>query len=369
MEAFQRLLAELLIEDGQSPSFISKYSSERSGFSPLSFSHSIFTTNKQRFSERFFIAILNRLASRPLLHSLLERIIWISCLPKLRRLATNSLYNAVHFTGTGWDFFGFALAAYAKSIGAKFTIWPAVHPDSWGDDVIDLRLYNKADAVFCQSDYEAAHLVNLGLNPYKVVRCGLPPMCRKDGDRESFREKLNIGNRPAALFLGRRDVGKGYPALLKAWPIVLNQLPDAVLLLAGLKGGEFEFLKEAVSPASIRDLGVPDEKGKADAYAACDVFCLPSAHESFGIVYVEAWSYGKPVICGIAPASRELVENGVTGLWASQQEEELANCIVKLLANKDLAETMGNNGKRAQELKFTPETMLQQHLQTWGVSA
>ena len=285
---------------------------------------------------------------------------WLNSLDELKGC------DAIHLVGTGWDFFGFALASFAHNQGVIFTIWPAVHQNSWGDDDIDLRLYNRADRVFCQSRFEAQHLIEKGLDPNKAVIAGLPPMCRDDGDGERLRKKLNLADRPAVLYLGRRDSGKGYPAVLKAWKEVIEVIPDAVLLIAGPRGKEFEALKSQLPESSYRDLGVPDEKTKADAYAACDIFCLPSDHESFGIVYVEAWSYAKPVICGTAPASRELVRDNETGLWASQDPVELALKLIYLLTDENTLRRLGKAGKMLQESSYSERDMIETHFKAWG---
>ena len=270
--------------------------------------------------------------------------------------------SAIHVTGTGWDHTGFAMARWARKLGIPLTVWPAVHPRQWGDAPIDLALYQKADVVFCQTQGERDHLVQLGLQLEKTRLCGLPPFCLPNGNGKQLREQLNIGERPMVLFLGRRDEGKGYPALLAAWKLVLLRHPEAVLVLAG-PGTP---LTEGRLPAdSYRDLGMVDERGKADAYAGCDVFCLPSAHESFGIVYVEAWSYGKPVVCGAAAASRELVKDEETGLWATQDPAILAEKIHALLGSPELAKKLGREGQRIQRERYTEESMLKAHLQAW----
>jgi len=276
--------------------------------------------------------------------------------------------DVLHFVGTGWDVLGFPLWREARTAGVPFTIWPAVHPKAWGDDVFDVRLYQKADAVFCQSDHERDHLAARGVSPQKLVRCGLPPMCNPDGNGPRLRSSLQIGQRPAVFFMGRRDAGKGYPALLDAWPLVLQQCPDAVLLLAG-PGPVDSARLSPISAGNIRDLGCPGEQQKADAYAACDVFCLPSAHESFGIVYVEAWSYGKPVVCGTAPASRELVENDVTGVWADQQPQQLAASLLRLLKNHEYRHQLGQAGLRHQLRHFTARHMVGHHIQAWQAAS
>jgi glycosyltransferase involved in cell wall biosynthesis len=314
---------------------------------------------------RYAVPLLQKLASRPRLFFMLGPVItgiqFILGFPPLPQDI-----KAIHFVGTGWDFWGFMLVRLARSHGVPFTIWPAVHPASWGDDMIDIHLYKQADTVFCQSDFERDHLHRKGVPLEKLVRCGLPPMCKPDGNGGRLRTELGIGNHPAVLFLGRRDEGKGYPALLQSWSLVLRSVPDAVLLFGGPGGAEFIPMKDALPHESYRDLGVPNEEMKVDAYSACDVFCLPSAHESFGIVYVEAWSYGKPVICGTAPASRELIESEATGLWSSQSAETLAGHLVHLLSHPEECKRLGDAGQKLQRTRFVSETMVHTHLEAWA---
>lgn len=307
--------------------------------------------------------VLSSMASRPLLHPLLEQLAgWLVPTASFKRV--DRMGDWIHFVGTGWDFFSFSLLHWARRQGKKFTIWPAVHPRSWGDDIIDVRLYAGADAIFCQSKHEKTHLGALGVPHEKLVWCGLPPMCRMDGDGQRFRARYKIPpETPTVLFLGRRDEGKGYPALLRAWPMVLEAFPSAVLLLAGPGGSDYEKLKGAIPAESLRDLGVPDELGKADALAACAIFCLPSAHEAFGIAYVEAWAYGKPVICGLAAACRELIQDGVTGIWADQEPASLAKKILSLLEQPDFRERLGRDGRARQQRDFTTESVARVHVE------
>ncbi len=122
-----------------------------------------------------------RLAARPQWHVALEwfaEIMSRNCWRDLENLRV----DAVHYIGTGRTWLGFPLLRRARKMGARFTVLPAVHPHSWGDDQIDIRLYQKADAVFCLSDFEAKHLVSRGLSRAKVQRSGLPPMCHGNGE-------------------------------------------------------------------------------------------------------------------------------------------------------------------------------------------
>lgn len=282
-------------------------------------------------------------------------------------LAVNTA-DVLHFIGTGSEITGHPLWREAREAEVPFTVWPALHAENCAEETFDLPLYQEAEAVFCQSDHERELLISRGVSSDKLIRCGLPPMCHPNGTGTRLRSKLGIGMRPAVLFVGRRDEGKGYPALLEAWPLVMRQCPDAVLLLAG-PGDADESRLAKISPENVRDLGCPSEQDKADAYAACDVFCLPSACESFGIVYVEAWSYGKPVICGTAPASRELVEHGVTGVWADQQPQQLSHSLLRLLMHPDQRHRIGLAGLRHQLMNFTTEQMVGGHLKAWKITA
>jgi glycosyltransferase involved in cell wall biosynthesis len=365
LASYQRTLGAHLESLDHDVRFLSEVPATGPGFSPAGedLPHSMVLSVNGR--NKVIDALFSRIASRPWLHPLWDLLVRLYYLPKLRRVLKGRRPVAVHCTGTGSEGFGFALAAFARSVGARFTVWPAVHPGSWGDHSIDLRLYKSADKVFCQSQFEAGHLVSKGLDQGKTILCGLPPMCRTDGSGLSLRQKLAVDDRPAVLFLGRRDEGKGYPALLRAWPLVLKEVPDAVLLLAGPGGSQDESLLRQLPSGSIRDLGKPDEKQKADAYAACDVFCLPSEHESFGIVYIEAWSYGKPVICGTAPASRELVQDGVTGIHADHSAAVLASALLRLLKNPEEARRMGAAGRALQQRRFSAEVMCATHIQTF----
>lgn len=307
----------------------------------------------------------SRLASRTSLHPLLEKVVAMQWADKIQKALPEKAAH-IHYIGTGWDFFGFAMLQQARRLGIGFTVWPAVHPGDWGDDVIDIRLYNAADKIFAQSDYEKTWLMGKGLAESKITRSGLPPMCATTGDSAKFRDKFGLEGRPIVLFIGRRDEGKGYFAVLRVWEQVRARFPDACLVTIG------PYADAAQRPSlqeenGVLDLGAASEDDKADALAACNVFCLPSAHESFGIVYIEAWSYAKPVICGTAPACRELVQNDVTGLWASQEPQDLCDAICQILGEPQAAVLMGLRGKAEQMSKYTWEKVSQTHLKEFGL--
>ena len=122
----------------------------------------------------------------------------------------------------------------------------------------------------------------------------------------------------------------------------------------------------SVPAGAYLDLGRADDADKADALAACDVFCMPSAAESFGIVYVEAWSYGKPVVGGPAPAVRELIENDVTGLVVDEQRADaVAAALVRLLTDGQLRSRLGSAGRTLQESRYNWPAVIDVHVRAF----
>lgn len=271
--------------------------------------------------------------------------------------------SSVHFVGTGWDLAGFALVNDAMRQGKTVTCWPAVHPGSWGDSRLDLDLFRRVDAVFTQSNYESNHLASLGLPSGKIVRCGCAVSSQPTGDGERFRRKFRLEGKKLILFVGRKSKAKGYHALRDAVQKLYTRGSPVVLVSIGK---EVCPRIPTLSPHADLDLGVADNETKNDALAACDIFALPSQAESFGIVYVEAWSYGKPVICGTAPASRELVARHSAGVISDGSPDGIAKILSELSGDPEQAEKMGQAGRRAVAQYYTAEKNAEVHLETWA---
>jgi glycosyltransferase involved in cell wall biosynthesis len=267
--------------------------------------------------------------------------------------------DLVHYIGAGRELLGFAALAVARSRGAAFSILPAVHCQTWGDSPLDIDLYEQSDAVFCQSQHEMNHLESLGVSRSRLVRVWLAPVASPAGNGCTFRNAHGIANRPLILFIGRRMRAKGFHALCEAMPNIIQKVPNVLLVAIG-PGGEPPYPK--VYPESYLDLGAASELTKADALAACDVFCMPSATEAFGIVYVEAWSYGKAVVGGPAPAVRELITDGENGYCAEQNVNSIAGVLSKLLKDEPLRIRLGRAGHELQSTRYSWPAVTQLHM-------
>jgi glycosyltransferase involved in cell wall biosynthesis len=101
-----------------------------------------------------------------------------------------------------------------------------------------------------------------------------------------------------------------------------------------------------------------DLQEKANALAACDVFCLPSLSEILPTVYLEAWTLGKPVIAGLAQGLPELVEGNRSGLCSSQDSVPLGECIADLLRDPLRRHELGENGRELVRREYTVDAVV-----------
>jgi phosphatidylinositol alpha-1,6-mannosyltransferase len=91
-------------------------------------------------------------------------------------------------------------------------------------------------------------------------------------------------------------------------------------------------------------------------YQSADVFILPSKGEGFGIVYLEAWKHGLPVIAGNQDAGAEVVTHGHNGLCVDPDSpEQIAAGLIELLSAPQRAAEMGEAGRRTVSEKYSHE--------------
>ena len=305
--------------------------------------------------------MLRRTVDRRSLDRLTISVVTLGFAPALERTIPPTT-EVLHHVGSAWELFGFAALAVARRRGIGFTMTPAIHPGQWGDSPLDARLLLAADVVFAFSSHEVATLERLGVDRDRIRLSPLGPATVETGNSERFRSGHGLDAAPIILFIGRKQTYKGYDALIEAFRTVRLEIPDARLVTCGT-GTPLDR-----DSAGVLDLGQVDEQTKADAFAACDVYCMPSSGEAFGMAYVEAWSYGKPVIVGPAPAARELVQHGHTGLHVDQEPGRIAEALTMLLSNAQFAQRMGAAGRTVQRKNYTWDAAWRVHDEGFGAA-
>ncbi len=170
-----------------------------------------------------------------------------------------------------------------------------------------------------------------------------PPM-----PRTTYNTPENV---PLILALGRLHWHKAFDSLLMA----LAQVPTAYLWLAG-EGEQAEELKSFAEELGVmqrvRFLGWQEER--APLFAAADMCIVPSRHEPFGLVMVEAWAYGVPLIATKAAGPRATAQHEVDALMVPVDDvDAMARAIKRISAEPNLKATLIKNGRAHYERDYT----------------
>ena len=161
---------------------------------------------------------------------------------------------------------------------------------------------------------------------------------------------------PTVLFSGRMVFQKGPDLLVSAIPYVLRFYPNAKFVFVGdgEMRGHTQLLSHRLGVAhATRFLGFKNNGELTALYKSSDVVCVPSRNEPFGIVVLEAWSAGKPVVASKVGGPDEYVWHEVNGLKISPNPESIAWGLGTLFTNFEWARWMGRNGRIAAERSFT----------------
>ncbi|MFA7676582.1 MAG: glycosyltransferase family 4 protein [Candidatus Omnitrophota bacterium] len=170
---------------------------------------------------------------------------------------------------------------------------------------------------------------------------------------------------PLVLFVGRMVYQKGPDLLVEAIPHILKYHANAKFVFVG--DGQMREQVQAraehlgVSQAA-RFLGYYNGWRLVDLYKASDLVCMPSRNEPFGIVLLEAWSAGKPVVVSVCGGPQEVVWHDVNGLKIYPNPDSVAWGIGTCFADFEHTRWMGRNGRIAVETAFSWDSIAEKVL-------
>ena len=176
---------------------------------------------------------------------------------------------------------------------------------------------------------------------------------------EAFKKRFNYGEAKVILTVGRLNYQKGFQYLLKAMPIVLRHIPDVKLVIVG-DGELLTYLRNLSYSLGLSNnvifTGSLPQSRISDAYASADVFVLPSIFESLGISLLEAQAMGKPVVGTRVGGLPEALSEDKSGILVEPKKpSNLAEAIVTLLRDQNLAKSMGQYGRKFVENRYDLE--------------
>jgi len=251
------------------------------------------------------------------------------------------------------------IAVALFGVHGKLVVW-------WHSDIVRQRLFlaiyrpllrrllKRADAIIVETE---GHISGSDFLPEYKEKCAIiPPGTRFTGEKPG---EAPVIDTVTVLFVGRLVYYKGCDVLLEAF----EKVSGANLRIVG-SGVLEESLKKRAEGFSgkVKFLGSISDDELAQEFASCDIFVLPSTakSEAFGLVQIEAMSYGKPVINTNLPGGVPYVSiDGITGLTVPPSDAEaLAAALQRLIDDKKLRLEFGYNAYERVQKEFTERVML-----------
>ena len=207
----------------------------------------------------------------------------------------------------------------------------------------------RADVVIAISSYTSSLIGATGAAPADVRL--IAPGVELPAERSPL-----PAERPTVLTIARlKDSYKGHDVLIRALAEVRRSVPEMQWIVIGdgpLRGSLEALAAECGLAEAARFLGALGDEERNAWLRRADVFAMPSrlpggglAGEGFGIVYMEASAFGKPVVAGNVAGALDAVADGVSGLLVDPTDASaVAGAVTRLLLDPALAQRLGRQG-------------------------
>ena len=255
----------------------------------------------------------------------------------------------------------------SKKYGIPLIMIPALHLDFPYLYLTGLKLtlLSDATAIIVYTEEEKNTLVKHTIAEDKIHI--IPPgieIKKHSQEHQNIREKLGISPKSLiVLFAGTKSPEKGIINLIESMKIFWNENKNIELILFGASTKEFEFYinkQNQKIKKRIFDLGTILDDEKWAIFNSCDIFAMPSKSESFGITYLEAWLYKKPVIACDIPAIRNVIDEQENGILVKFGDKKQLQNAIEMLFDSDLRKKLGENGYQKLIQKYDSKKLCQE---------
>jgi glycogen(starch) synthase len=294
--------------------------------------------------------------------------------PELWRWAetTTETFDLVGAIGILYEPFVAVAHRVARRQRIPFVVYPLTHlgagPAPARDEVSryytmrhQVALVCAADRVMVMTPTEGAFYEQRGLPPERLALAppGIQPVNIPEDAVRLLGSQHQL-SKPIIVFLSAMAYDKGAMTLVNAMRRLWAQGHSVELVMAGKELEAFRRFRQSL-PAVERDrvkvLGSVSEADKHALLAMADVVAMPSRTDSFGIIYLEAWWHGKPVIGAQAWGMDDVIRDGEDGLLVPFGDvPALANAIATLLDQPERRLLMGANGAAKVRAAYTWDT-------------
>lgn len=294
----------------------------------------------------------------------------VSLVPRIRSLLRSRKIDIVHTHNKGPLFYTRLATLFSRRVAFVHTEHINMEKElsySNKHDLLDRFLFRGIDGFLSI----AGHLSDYYQTQYNLSRVrfttvhnsvSLPELPKTP--LTSLRRDLGLGHdQPLIGNISALRRQKDHATLLRAMPLVLDQRPDAMLVIAGegeLKQELAELADELGVSANVRFLGYRSDVN--DLLAQFDMFVLPSLYEGLPLCILEAMAAAAPVVATNADGTNEVVRHGETGLLVPVQDPHaLAQGMLAMLEDKPRAKAMGQAARELIRMEYNLENMIKQY--------
>ncbi len=323
---------------------------------------------------KYIIQVIYKISGKRI--SLFHPILRVPLSGTMRRFIEQYEAEVVCGSSSSYTYMDYACARLKKRVSKPFVFMGAIHFDDEHNIQVSESILTQircADKYIANTDFEKKCLIQLGIREDKinVIGCGVHPHFFSGCNKQDARKKFGVKENAFVVgYVGRFASNKGIETLLKAF--LKLQDPHSILLLAGATNDYFGKLIADIEiefqdiKSKIIILSDFEEEDKPHIYAAIDVFVSGSYSESFGIVFLEAWSAGLPVVGTNIGAIRSVIEDGVDGrLFCPHEHNELAGILSDYLDNPEDRMQHGSQGLKKVNERYTWDYIANAYRETY----
>lgn len=232
--------------------------------------------------------------------------------------------------------------------GAPKLLWSNVGIGSKSYALLLKLCGNAFDTIIAASHFIRNRMIEEGFEPKKItVYSQSRKMTDADRSAEEIRKDFGVQDDVVIGTVGRVVKMKGAETLIEAMPAILQEVPNAKLMVVG-DGPQRTELQELAEKLNVQDrvLFTGFRTDIENVYAAFDVVAFPTYYEALGYIPFEAMYYEKPLVASLTGGIPEIVKDEFNGLLVPPaMPDDWAMAIVRIIKDTAFADSLVKNGK------------------------
>lgn len=323
---------------------------------------------KTYFLTQKMLQILNKILFQSVLRKLrvselVNTFAWGPLIPDVFNIVFKGEYDVVHSsifpTATAYMAFKASLDSHKPFV---FTPYYHFMLPSFKNSALLQHIVKNSTALIACTSLERKELLKLGANPDDtfVVPLSFDTSVIPNDliAYEKLRERMNLEEYFVILTHPWND--KGGVQILRSVAILHNMGFKIALVSIGKPDNQYldERQKIFSKYPSIRvhDFGWVEGKTKWELFSLCDVFALPSRSDAFGLSYLNAWAFAKPILAAVHTPISEIIDEGVDGILVNPDRiEDIVSGLMWLYKSNPLS--LGRNGYAKLLTEYSPKKM------------